>query len=77
MTREIAPFGVRMPPDLKGLIEAAANTNGRSMNAEIVGRLQQSFASASSPLAWGDLVDLLQSEAEKRGAKVTVTVTVG
>ena len=77
MTRDIAPFGVRMPPDLKSRVETAANKSGRSINAEIVTRLQQSFASSSSPLAWSDLVDLLQSEAEKRGAKVTVTVTVG
>ena len=77
MTRDIAPFGVHMPPDLKSRVETAANKSGRSINAEIVTRLQQSFASSPSPLAWNDLVDLLQSEAEKRGAKVTVTVTVG
>lgn len=77
MTRDIAPFGVRMPPDLKSRVEAAATNGGRSINAEIVTRLEQSFSLVSSPLAWDDLVDLLQREAEKRGAKITVTVTVG
>lgn len=44
MSRDIAPFGVRMQPELKQKIEIAAKTNGRSMNAEIVHRLEQSFS---------------------------------
>ena len=43
MSRDIAPFGLRMPPDLKDKIEAAAHANGRSMNAEVIARLQRSF----------------------------------
>ncbi|MBS7542519.1 Arc family DNA-binding protein [Ancylobacter oerskovii] len=39
----IAPFGLRMMPDLRERIEAAARENGRSMNAEIVARLEASF----------------------------------
>lgn len=39
----IPPFGVRMPPDLKEKIEMASKKSGRSMNAEVVYRLQQSF----------------------------------
>jgi hypothetical protein len=77
MTRDIAPFGVRMPPDLKRRVETAANNSGRSINAEIVTRLDRSFALAATSLTWNELIDLLQSEAEKRGTKVTVTVTVG
>lgn len=37
----IAPFGLRMQPDLKARIEAAAKANNRSMNAEIVARLEE------------------------------------
>ncbi|MFP2768030.1 Arc family DNA-binding protein [Oceanisphaera sp. KMM 10153] len=44
MSRNIAPFGVRMPSELKDKVEEAARASGRSMNAEIVHRLQQSFA---------------------------------
>ena len=33
-----------MPPEIKEQIEAAAKANGRSMNAEIVARLQASFS---------------------------------
>src|SRR4051812_27210298 len=39
----IAPFGLRMLPDLKARIEEAAAESGRSLNAEIVARLEQSF----------------------------------
>lgn len=42
--REIAPFGVRMPPELKSRLEAAAKQSGRSLNAEVVARLEQSMA---------------------------------
>lgn len=49
-TGQIAPFGLRMLPDLKEKIEQAARDSGRSMNAEIVARLEQSFAGrAGSP----------------------------
>ncbi len=36
-------YKLRLPQDLKSLIEEAAKANGRSMNAEIVVRLEQSF----------------------------------
>lgn len=42
-TGQIAPFGLRMLPDLKEKIEQAARESGRSMNAEIVARLEESF----------------------------------
>lgn len=37
------PYGLRMPPDLKARVKAAAEANNRSMNAEIVARLEESF----------------------------------
>lgn len=43
MSRDIAPFGVRMPAELKETVDKAAKENGRSMNAEIVHRLEESF----------------------------------
>jgi len=43
LTRDIAPFGVRMPPDLKARVKAAADANNRSMNAEIVNALEQLY----------------------------------
>lgn len=39
----ITPFGLRMQPDLKAKVEEAARTNNRSLNSEIVARLEYSF----------------------------------
>ncbi|ROR21728.1 Arc-like DNA binding dprotein [Comamonas sp. BIGb0124] len=36
-------YKLRFPPELKEWVEAAASESGRSMNAEIVRRLQDSF----------------------------------
>lgn len=41
------PYGLRMPPDLKARVKAAAEANNRSMNAEIVARLENSFLGMS------------------------------
>jgi hypothetical protein len=39
----IAPFGLRMLPPLRDQLTAAAQDSGRSLNAEIVSRLEASF----------------------------------
>lgn len=51
MSRDISPFGVRMPPNLKDQIDQSAKINGRSMNAEIVHRLEMSFFVDQNPAA--------------------------
>ena len=64
-TGQIAPFGLRMLPDLREEIEAAAKASGRSMNAEIVARLQQSFEEAppfNPELVHKMAIDKLKSE---------------
>jgi hypothetical protein len=38
-----SPFGLRMPSELRELLDAAAEGNRRSLNLEIVKRLQKSF----------------------------------
>lgn len=42
-TGSIAPFGLRMLPELKDKIEESAKQSGRSMNAEIVERLTRTY----------------------------------
>jgi len=37
------PYGLRIPPDLKARIKAAALDSGRSMNAEIVHTLEKTY----------------------------------
>lgn len=44
---QIAPFGLRMPEDLKTAVADRATKNGRSMNAEIVQILQDALAEPS------------------------------
>ncbi|HCM9129095.1 TPA: Arc family DNA-binding protein [Enterobacter asburiae] len=42
--RDIAPYGVRMPAELKDKIQEKAKAHGRSMNAEIVQMLESSLS---------------------------------
>lgn len=42
-TASINPFGLRMQPELRERLEASAALSGRSLNAEIVQRLEASF----------------------------------
>lgn len=43
MSRDINPFGLRMPPDLRAKLEESARVNGRSLNSEILARLGESI----------------------------------
>ncbi len=43
MTKQIVPYGLRMPPEVKEQLEKLAEQNRRSLNAEIVVRLEQSI----------------------------------
>jgi len=55
-TGQIAPFGLRMLPELREQVEAAAKASGRSMNAEIVARLSASFSSVQGSVVGRDIV---------------------
>jgi hypothetical protein len=48
--RDIHPFGVRMPSELKERIDREAKINGRSLNTEIVIRLRGSLDEAALSL---------------------------
>lgn len=67
-------YPLRMPDELRAHLEECAKASGRKLNAEIVVRLQQSVEAPRPNLAWSDLAKLLQSEAEKQGAKITITI---
>lgn len=41
--KQLPPYGLRIPPDLKEGIQKAAKENNRSMHAEIIARLEASF----------------------------------
>lgn len=47
--REYPQMKLRLPPELKEQVESVAKENGRSMNAEIVHRLESSFLNQIAP----------------------------
>lgn len=59
--RDIAPFGLRLPPDLKDKLQAEGEGKVKwSLNSEIISRLEASYA--QQPLANytdGELIDEL------------------
>lgn len=71
----ITPYGLRMPRELKDSLDAEARRNGRSLNSEIVARLEASVAAGEGSC---DLVEpnlsarvaVLGQELEKLQAKV-------
>lgn len=48
MSREDPQFKLRMPPQLRSQAEQAARVSGRSLNAELVARLESSFLGEST-----------------------------
>lgn len=48
MARDDDRFIIRLPGDMRPRLKAIAFSNGRSMNAEIVHRLHQSFTTATA-----------------------------
>lgn len=49
--REIAPFGIRMPADLKAELLHQAQVAGRSLNQELVMRLRASLTASAQRAA--------------------------
>ena len=45
--RSIAPFGLRMPEDLREAVSERAKENGRSMNSEIIDMIGKALVSPS------------------------------
>jgi predicted transcriptional regulator len=66
--KRIAPFGLRIPPDLKERVSEAANIMNQSMNALIVSVLEKEFPHPT--IEFGSLAMLLTGmveDAEKPG----------
>ncbi|MGR3495221.1 Arc family DNA-binding protein [Citreimonas sp.] len=41
----IAPYGLRMPPDLKSRVQASADANNRTLHSEIIAALEEKYPS--------------------------------
>jgi hypothetical protein len=68
-SRTADQFVVRLPDGMRDRIAESAKANKRSMNAEIVARLQESFSPVSREGTLEDAIKIFQAEAEKMGAK--------
>lgn len=80
MSRDITPFGLRLPPELKALIEAHARRNKCSINAEIVGRLVESVDSSQRPLqaySDGELIRELMDRYERGMVSIRIGAPAG
>jgi plasmid stability protein len=74
VTRESDRFIVRLPDGMRDRLSASARESGRSMNAEVVARLQASYEPALSSLNWVELFKILQAEAQKLGAEISINI---
>ena len=54
MTKQKPGYTLRMPDDLEERLRTAANTSGRSLNQEIITRLESTFRSGES----AEIIDL-------------------
>ncbi|HFQ7397126.1 Arc family DNA-binding protein [Pseudomonas aeruginosa] len=63
MSRDITPFALRMTPALREKVEQSAKENHRSLNAEIVARLEQTFGPSASEIRGREDVGILQDRA--------------
>lgn len=43
MTKQVPPFGLRLPPGWREAIKAEAKKNHRSMNAEFIAAIETAF----------------------------------
>lgn len=66
-TADIAPFGLRLPPETKDELFKVARHNGRSLNAEIVARLVWSLQYEKTSLAPREQSQSLQPKTEQEG----------
>lgn len=74
-SRTAEQFVVRFPDGMRDRIADAARASGRSMNAEIIERLQNSLDPESAPFDMGVIMSQLRGETERRGIGFTLSFT--
>lgn len=76
MARLEPQVNIRMPSELKGTLVSAADTSQRTLTAEIVHRLQQSFQAAdSTPTFPAEVMVAVREEMDARGGTFTEALT--
>lgn len=56
----LPPYSLRMPPDLRDQLEESARQGSRSLNAEIIHRLQSTFTPLESAIERGRRIEKLK-----------------
>ena len=54
-------YPLRLPADLKAKVEEAAAASGRSLNAEIIARLESTFLSPEESMSVAEMREILKS----------------
>lgn len=67
--KRIPPFGLRLPSDLKQRVQDAATANNRSMNAEIIARLEASLDPLAQPFS-PEMVEAMDEVARRTAADI-------
>ncbi|MFV1694209.1 Arc family DNA-binding protein [Phaeobacter sp. JH20_25] len=75
MARDDLHFRLRIPEALKLQVEKAAKDNHRSMTAEIVARLEESFSDSAVSGGHGDITFTVQSPGIANREKTAETAT--
>ncbi|PMY37354.1 hypothetical protein C1Y35_19925 [Pseudomonas sp. GW456-L14] len=71
----ISPYPIRMPSELRQRLDESARQGSRSLHAEIISRLEESFAShRAKPMGMGELVDTLIEIGRQKGLSVEVSI---
>lgn len=75
MYKDINPFGLRLPAELKAKMEEAAQANHRSLNAELVAVIQESLGKRTGleQFTDGEMID----ELIKRWGRDAVLIQLG
>lgn len=71
----VSPFGLRMPPDLQARVKRDAAANNRSMNAEIIARLEAGDETLRDRLAMAAMPSMLTemyAHSIRRGAHLDI-----
>ena len=67
---------LRFPDGMRDKIAEIAKSNGRSMNAEIIARLEQSFSNTPQKMDMFDLMEALDNESKRLGHKIVFDFSV-
>jgi hypothetical protein len=67
-------FMLRLPDGLREKVAASAKDNNRSMNAEFIARIEASYEPTLNSLTWIELFKILQTEAQKHGATINISI---